>query len=155
MSRASSISSPRPPLNRILPRLRLPVVLITLGVVLYYAIFLSVGVPYHGVDFDWAPDDSAVVAHFLDDSPAARSLRVGDVLLAIDDRPATRLDWRPLFDPLQPSYAYTVRRGDQILQFVIPVASPTPRVILQRVAASIVGLAAWAIGALIVLFASP
>ncbi len=144
-------------MSKFLVRLRVPFILATLGLILYYTLYLAVHVPYLGFEFGWVPDSVATIIDFGNyvNSPAEQYLQPDDVLLAIDGEPVRRMDWRPLFPTLEPAYEYTVKRGDRLLTFTVPVAQPTPRLVGSRVVAGTVGLAAWIVGMLIIAFATP
>jgi signal transduction histidine kinase len=143
--------------DRILRKLRLPVVLSSLGLILYYLIYHVAFVPYFGFVLSWQPDNVLRV-HSLesyDDSPAARFLRPGDVILAIDGQPAWQSDRRALFAAMRPEYEYTIERQNEQFVVTIPVANSTFAVIVERTAAGIVALIIWIVAALILLCATP
>ena len=144
-------------LDRLLPKLRLPIILVSLGLIIYYTVYLVFQVPYYGFTFIWRPDNVATVAAFepYEDPPAGQYLQKEDVIKRIDDKPVLNIDWTPLFTVLKASYKYTVQREDQILTFEIPVASPNFAAIAERVTAGTVALIIWAIAGLIILFATP
>jgi len=131
--------------------------LFSLGLIIYYTVYLVFQVPYYGFTFIWRPDNVATVVAFepYEDPPAGQYLQKEDVLQRIDGKPVLNVDWRPLFTALKSSYEYTVQRGDQLLTFDIPVASANLATIAERIAAGTVALIIWAIAGLIILFATP
>ncbi|MGH2544712.1 MAG: ATP-binding protein [Ardenticatenaceae bacterium] len=154
-----SLNSSRPSqsLDRLLPRIRIPIFLITLGLILYYAIYLVFNVPYYGFTFIWRPDNVATVYGFepYENPPAAQMLQPGDILIAIDGEPVRHVDGQPLFPALKSSYEYTIQRDGRLLTFDIPVASAGAAAVVERITAGTVALIIWAVAGLIILFARP
>jgi signal transduction histidine kinase len=148
---------PQPWSDRFLLRLRVPVVLLALALILYFTLFLLFGAPYNGFVILWHPDN-VVQVHSIrppTNSPAAGILQPGDILLTIDGQRAYQIDWKVLFLPGQPSYRYDVQRGDEHFTVDIPTIAPDFTAVSERLAAGLVALLTWFVAALIVLFATP
>jgi signal transduction histidine kinase len=134
-------------------------VLISLGVIVYYTAFTYLQVPFYGFIAAWKPDNVLAV----DRVPAGREvsayLQPGDRILAIDGVPVRQRIWGAVFSPGQASYDYTVQRDGRIHHFTIPVEPPTlamrSEALQNRTATGLVALAFWLVGAAVVLFATP
>jgi signal transduction histidine kinase len=136
--------------------MRLPLVLVALGLILYHTIYLVAFVPMGDVDFGWRLVDSAlIVTNVPADSPAAPSLQPDDILLTIDGRPVTWTIWQPLYMPRQPAYTYTVQREAQVLSYVIPVDPVSFSLVVERLTSGSVALLVWLVAAVVLLLATP
>lgn len=145
----------RPATDQLLPRLRIPIIVGALVLIVFYTIYLSIFVPNFDFFGRWQPDNVFEVVAVSSDRPAAGYLQPGDVILTVDGEPAIQTIWRPLFRPLRSSYHYTIQRGEEQLAFDIPVAPATLEFIRRRVTTGTVALATWFVAALVLLFATP
>jgi len=137
-------------------QMRLPLVLVTLGLTLYHTIYLIAFVPMGDVDFGWRLDDNAlVVTNVPADSPAALALQTGDILQAIDGQPVTWTIWQPLYTPRQTSYRYTVQRNAEFLSYVIPVVPISFPLVVERLTSGLVAFLVWLVAAVVLLLATP
>ncbi len=136
--------------------MRLPLVLVALGLILYHTIYLVAFVPMEDVDFGWRlADNVSVVTDVPASSPTAPFLQPGDVLLAIDGRAVTWTIWQPLYMPRQPAYTYTVQRGAQTLSYTIPVVPASFSLVVERLTSGVVALLVWLVAAAVLLLATP
>lgn len=144
-----------PALNRLLYRFRFPLAAAALLFVLYYSIYMWFYVPYEDFTAAWRPDSRLIVASVPEESLAAPLLQSGDQVLAIGERSVLRM--RPLYPlPLQSSYEYTIRRGSETSTAPIPFSPQvTPLAIQLRLPPTVLSLAGWLVGALILFFARP
>lgn len=132
---------------------RLPIVLITLGFILYTNIFMWFYTPFTYYEYGWRPDSQAIVYTVLESSPVVELLEVGDRILSVNDHPVQRTKLvYPL--PAQSFYDLTIQRDTEILQVSVPT-SPQPNSlgIGHRLPAGIISIAGWLMGALILWFA--
>ena len=104
---------------------RLPIVLATLAIILYYTAFLYQRVPFLGFFTAWKPDNVLSVVELLPERHATEVLQQGDILVAIDDVLVQQRVLRPLFTPDRESYTYTILRSTETLTLTIPVETPT------------------------------
>jgi signal transduction histidine kinase len=143
--------------NNLLSKLRLPLLLFSLGLILYYIVYLLAFVPHFGFDFHWQPDNVMRIYSIdtYDDPPAAHFLRPSDVILAVDGQPVRQSDRQPIFYTMKAEYEYTVQRGNEQLIVTVPVAKPNFTVIAERAAAGAVALIIWTLAAFILLCATP
>lgn len=138
---------------------RLPIVLATLAIILYYTAFLYQRVPFLGFFTAWKPDNVLSVVELLPERHATEVLQQGDILVAIDDVLVQQRVLRPLFTPDRESYTYTILRSTETLTLTIPVETPTFEkvfgVLKSRLATGMVSFSFWLIGSLVILFATP
>jgi hypothetical protein len=141
--------------NRLKQVVRLPIIVVSLGLILYYTIYLAALVPSGDFEHIWLPDNIMVVQTVYESSPVVGQLQQGDIILEIDKKPAIWTIFRPLFTPGQQSYEYTVQRGDQTFSVMDSAAPPSFSVIRRRAVSGLVALFTWLVGSLIILFATP
>ena len=155
MQQSSSVNSP----SRWRYRLRLPLSLTALAVILYYTVFLYLKVPLFGFNTAWQPDNVLSVVELLPGRNATGLLQQGDIILAIDDVPAQQRVWSLLFVPGRDSYTYSILRSGETLSLTIPVEAPTLEnmlsVLKNRLATGMVSFSFWLIGGLVILFSTP
>ena len=128
---------------------RLLVTAVTLLFIMYGIIYLWFYVPYGGPGFLWRPDSQLIIQ-----TPQPGSeLLPGDVVLAIGDTTPQRM--RPIYPlPLQAEYAFTVQRGGETLTHLIVVdALLNSTIISFYLPATLLSLAGWLVGAIILLLA--
>lgn len=144
-----------PSLDQLFYRLRAPVVAAALLFILYYGIYMWFYVPYEDFTSAWRPDSQLSIVSVPADSAAASFLQSGDQVLEIGGQPLQRM--RTLFPlPLQSTYTYTVRRGSEIITPAISFSRQvTPLAIQLRLPPTVLSLAGWLVGTLILLFARP
>ena len=136
-------------LKPFLPVIRLFSVLITLIFILYFAIYLGLFFPYEDShQFGWRPDNVYTVT-----AVSHTELEPGDIVLAIDDRPARQSFWQPLYTPHQSAYQLTVQRAEQVLDVTVSPHSPTIRDVLNQIKTGVVALLVWGVAVPIVLYA--
>ena len=127
----STVAAPRP--DPWWHRWRLPLLLATLGVVLYYTAFTYFLVPFYGFTATWEPDNVLTVSAIPAGREAAPYLRPGDQILAIDGIPARQRLWQPLFAAGKTEYEYTIGRAGQQFIVTIPVEQVTVETWLEVV----------------------
>lgn len=137
-------------LERLLYRGRGLLAVLALIVVVYGNVYLWFYVPYGGPLFRWDPD-----AHLMIIESGDSALQSGDVVLAINGRRPQRM--RPIYPlPLQPSYSVTVQRDREIFTTIVPVDAPLQAdVVGSYLPATILSLAGWLAGAVMLLLARP
>ncbi len=144
-----------PKFARLLPRLRLPVVFVSLFSILYCAVYLAVWTPNFQFQSTWRPDGVLRVVEPFPGSQVVGLFQANDVITAIDGEPARRLLLRPLFPPGREVYRYTILRGKQQLQITAPAGKMSLDLLRRRLSSVFVALGAWVVGALVILFAAP
>ncbi|MGH2537473.1 MAG: ATP-binding protein [Candidatus Promineifilaceae bacterium] len=145
---------PRPSrLNQLLYRLRMPLAAAALLFILYCAAYLWHFVPYEDFTYAWRPDAHLVVIGVPSGSLAAPYLRPGDEVLEIGGRPIRRM--QPVYPlPLQAAYEYNVLREGEVLTFTVPFSRRvTPLAIELRLPPTILALAGWIVGAIMLFWA--
>lgn len=141
------------PLDHLLYRLRIPLVAAALLFILYCAIYLWGYIPYEDFSYVWQPDGHLVVEDVPNDSLASPYLRVGDEVLEIGGQPVLGL--RPVYPlPVQLSYEYKILREGEILIVTVPFSSRvTPLAIELRLPVTILSLAGWIVGTIMLFLA--
>lgn len=153
----SPISSPTPASGPNWSRLGFRLFLITgaLGLIAYYTVYVIFLVPSLDFIFIWDPDNVFKVEEVMPNSPSSLFMQPGDIILAVDGKPARWMSWSPLFAPGQETYQVTIHRSGQEWTVTIPSGAPDFELIRERVTTGIVSLLTWLIAALILLFATP
>jgi signal transduction histidine kinase len=139
----------------LLPRLRLPIIVLSLLSIGYCAFFLGAWVPNFLLDVSWRPDGVLRVVQPYPGTQVADLFQADDIILAIDGAPARRLPLRPLFVPRQEAYTYTIWRGGETFTVEAATGRMTPSLLYRRLASIGVALGAWLVATLIVLYATP
>ncbi|MCB0031016.1 MAG: hypothetical protein KDE28_24055, partial [Anaerolineales bacterium] len=153
-----SFSRPQMPndrTGRFKQRARVPIVLLSLGLILYFSIYLAAFVPSGDFEYYWLPDNVMVVQSVYEGSPVAPQIQPNDVILEIDGKPARWSLWRPLFTPGQQVHEYTIQRGEQTFNFSSATAPPNALAVRRRAASGLVALISWLVGTLAILYATP
>ena len=151
-----SIPTPNWQTNTIKHYFRLPLILGALALILFHTIYLVFFVPTDHIDYEWQEDNIfLIVTQIPPDAPSASQLQLGDVILAIDDLPATRHIWKPLYTPGKSTYVYTIKRGADIFTKNIIVSTPDVEETVFRLVSGVVGLLMWLLATLVILFATP
>jgi signal transduction histidine kinase len=140
-------------IDSVLYRLREPIAAVALLFILYCNVYMWFYVPPDDYEFTWSPDTQLRILSVPESSLARPYLQPGDRLVAIGDRPVRRMELLyPL--PLQPAYSYTVERNGEILTHSIPVpAGLTALAIKNQLPTTLLSLAGWVVGVLLLLFA--
>lgn len=141
--------------GRFKQRARVPIVLLSLGLILYFSIYLAAFVPSGDFEYYWLPDNVMVVQSVYEGSPVAPQIQPDDVILEIDGKPARWSLWRPLFTPGQQVHEYTIQRGEQTFNFSSATAPPNALAVRRRAASGLVALISWLVGTLAILYATP
>lgn len=131
---------------------RIAISLVTLLVVLYFALYTWAAVPPLALFIGWQPETTLTVLRIVEDE-YSEYVQPGDLILAVDGQPAQR--GHILFvPPLKSHYALTIQRDGQTWVQDVPI---TDSQVTQtwKLSLSILGLAFWGIGFLSVLFARP
>lgn len=136
-------------------RLRLPLVLLALTVILFYTLALAVIVPNFGFAMRWTPDGIAQVRGPLPDRPLPAGLQPDDRILAVDGEDGLRSVWKFQLPPGRSQYTYELERDGAEVTVTVPVQPIYPEQMRRRITPGLIGLGAWAIAALILLLASP
>jgi hypothetical protein len=133
--------------HRALRFIRLPLVLATLAMILFYTVVLITWVPNHGYVYQWGSDGGLRIVHVLPDHAAAAHLQAEDRVVAIDGRAVVRSPWRWLFAPGRDAYTYTIARGEEHHQVTLPTG-PLPLTLLSLLPRALVGepYLAWEVG---------
>lgn len=134
--------------------LRLSVVMLSLILIVGYSLALIAFVPNYGFVLSWSPQGELRVERTLPDHVASTLLLPGDQISAIDGVSIIRSPWRFLFAPGHDAYSYTVKRGDEQLQYTIPVQSLISDIVRWRLIPGLIGLGAWLVGVVILLLAT-
>jgi signal transduction histidine kinase len=121
--------------------------------ILYCSIYLWLYLPYEDFMIAWRPDSRLVVIDVPDGSIVTGLLQPGDHILTIGSQPLRRM--RPTYPlPLQPTYEYTLRRGEDIVVSTIVFSRQvTPLTVRLRLPPTILALTGWFVGSLILFFA--
>lgn len=142
--------------RRLLPRFRLPIILSVLALVLYFTIDPLTTIPSDGdrLRFSWQPDNVLTILEVAPDS--GLPVQVGDIITAINNQPARQSAWRPLF-PIShgKTLTLTIQRVEETFHFQLTPVENDPSNTWRWISFGLVGLATWAISALILLFAAP
>jgi len=75
----------------------------------------------------------------------------GDIVLEVDDRPVRRGD-AVFFPPIKPSYTFSILRGEEIVTQEVVIAAENPVTQVWKLSLTVLALAFWSIGFLIVFF---
>ena len=141
--------------ERLRHHLRLPIVLLAFGLILYFLFYVSAYVPTAAIFYEWRPDHVMRVYAVETDATGPEFLQPGDIILAINGEPVRRKLFSPLFPPPQHSREFTIRRGEMLLNLIYPPSPPDWGVIRSRLTTGLVALLAWLVGALILTVALP
>ena len=128
--------------------------MLSLIAIVGYSLALITFVPNYGFVLSWSPAGELRVDRTLPEHPASSFLLPGDYILSIDDVPTIRSPWHFLFTPGKEAYSYTVMRGDEIAQFMIPIQSLTGDIVRWRLIPGLISLGAWLVGVVTLLLAS-
>ncbi len=139
----------------LLVRLRLPLVLLALAIILFYTLALAVIVPNFGFSMRWMPDGTGEVLGPLPERPLPAGLQPGDRILAVDGEDSLRSVWKFQLTPGRSQYTYRLARDGSEVTVTVPVQPIYPEQMRRRITPGLIGLGAWAIAALILLLASP
>lgn len=140
-------------LNLFLSKGRIPLIVVVLVLILYFTLYTTFLSPYTSSDFtsSWSPDNVLVVVAVTGN--AAEDIRPGDVITAVQGRPARHYLWQTLWPPGQESFTYTLQRDNQTFNVEVPVVEPTPEQLAARSIYGFVALLTWLFSAPIILFA--
>ncbi|MBI3960613.1 MAG: hypothetical protein HY328_17525 [Chloroflexi bacterium] len=138
-----------------LVRLRLPLVLLALAVILFYTLALVVIVPNFGFAMRWTPVGIAQVLGPLPERPLPAGLQPGDRILGVDGEDGLRSLWKFQLSPGRSQYTYQLERNGAEVTVTVTVQPMYPEQMRRRITPGLIGLGAWAIAALILLLASP
>lgn len=139
----------------LLVRLRIPLVLLSLGVILFYTFSLVTLVPNFGFRMRWTPEGIQRVTQPLPEFPLPDGIRSGDRLLEINGASAIRSLWRFQMTPGTRAYTYLLERDGEQVRATVPTQPYYSQLVRRRMTPGLIGLGAWAIAALILLLASP
>ena len=120
--------------------------------VTYMTVFMAFLVPDEGVNARWSRG-TLVIDLALPGHPAAPLLQAGDVLLAIDGRPARLRPFRPLYWPMKAQYRYDILRDGAVVSLDVPLPPAGLRLISERLVTSVVAYLSLALVAVLVLAA--
>lgn len=137
-----------------LARLRLPILLFTLFIILYNTVYLVAFVPYQQttISVTWEPDNVYRVVFALEQES---DLQVGDIILAVDGRPARQSAWQPLYSPQRlADTTFIVDRDGQQFTLIRPNIEPGFWQVLSRLKTTAVALITWFMAAPIILLAT-
>lgn len=156
MSQVLISSSPQPSnWQRISQYVRLPISLLGLMLIFYFTAYSVWFVPSVGYQAHWRPDNVLRIQNVYDGSPVANVLQVGDVILAIDGRPALWHVWSPVYPIAQDGiYEHTIQRGDETFAVQLVLSGYSPTVIIGRLMTGLVAFLASIVGVLTILFAA-
>jgi signal transduction histidine kinase len=156
---SSTFSHPSPlNLHPLVARLRLPLVLWALLVVLYYGIENNFGAPVASPIIEVNQNGIAKVirvwpAAHLADSSGTTNINLGDVLVAIDGIPFRNSDLGFRFGPPAAFHSYTFQRGTERFIVIISSGPPTARDLAATLLPGLVAIETWVLGCLVLLFA--
>lgn len=119
---------------------------------LYFVLYTWVTIPPLALFLGWHPDTKLVVLETIIEE-YQQYLEPDDTVLAIDGRPIRR-GQLVFAAPVQPSYEFTLQRGERIFTQEIPV-SQSQFFQMWALSLSILALAFWFIGFMTVRFARP
>lgn len=142
-----------PRINQVLFRFRVPIAAVALLFILYCIAYMWFYVPPDDYEFTWSPDTQLRILSLPAESLARPYLQPDDSVIAIGGRSVQRMAvLYPL--PLQTYYEFTVQRGEAILTYEIPVPTNLTALALKnQLPTTLLSLAGWAVGALLLLFA--
>ncbi|MCA9994423.1 MAG: hypothetical protein KDE56_01675 [Anaerolineales bacterium] len=140
-------------LGDILNRCKIAVVVITAVFLIYVNVYMWGFTPFTDFEFYWRPDSQLVIRHVPAESIAVGLLEDGDRVEAVEGYPVYRGQVvYPL--PLQASYLLTVERKGETLDVDVPfLEQPGALAISYRLPMSILTLAFWVVGTVILYFA--
>ena len=156
MSQVLISPSPQPSKwQRISPHIRLPISLLGLTLILYFTVYSVWLVPSVGYQAHWRPDNVLRIQAVYAESPVANVLQAGDVILAIDGRPALWHVWSPVYPIAQDGmYEHTIQRGEETFVVELALDGYSPPVIIGRLMTGLVAFLAGIVGVLTILFAT-
>lgn len=140
--------------NPDLSRLRLPLLLFPLLLILYNTVYLIAFVPYpdNTIVATWTPDNVYKIVFVLEEE---KQLQVGDIILTVDGHSAQQSAWHPLYSSHHLPYTtLTVARGTQQITVTIPNIKPGILHVSNRLKTTGIALLTWLIAAPILLFAT-
>jgi signal transduction histidine kinase len=147
------LESPIATIDWLLYRLRLVLVAVALLFILYSVVYLWFFIPYEDFSYVWRPDSRLVVYDVPAESLAAPYLQPGDVVAEVGGQPTRRM--RPIYPlPLQTSYEYMILRQGVAHTYTIPFSGQvTPLALQIRLPVTILTMAGWLVGAIMLLWA--
>lgn len=145
------------PISRRFIRLRLPIVLLTLVVIVYFciAIITQIRLGIVGLSELSDPSNSQEVLEVIPDTSASRLILPGDRLIAVDGWPTQfNVDWHNFY-PVKDSFVLTLRRSEEVLTVTVLTTPPALEDLASRIILPTVSVLTWLVGALILLLATP
>ncbi len=118
--------------------------------VTYMTVFMAFLVPDESADGHWTRGQFVIDAP-QPGRPTAALLEPGDVLLAIDGRPARLDPFRPLYWPVKAQYSYDILRNNAAITVNVPLPPADLTMISQRLVTSVVAYLSLALAAILML----
>lgn len=136
-----------------LHRCKVAVSVITAVFLIYVNVYMWGLTPFTDFEFYWRPDSQLVIRYVPAESVAVGLLETGDLVEAVEGMPVYRGQAvYPL--PLQTSYLLTVERNGEMVDVDVPfLKQPGALAISYRLPMSILTLAFWVVGIVILYFA--
>ena len=139
----------------LLPYLRVPVILLSLVMILYFTFYFTLYIPYENTGFAirWQPDNTMKVVYV--DEVMGQVLALEDRVVQIDDNVLSYRDpWQPLYQPGQSTYTLLIQRGEQMLPIDVSVPPPSFAGVLNRLKTGLVAFLIWLVATPIILLAT-
>lgn len=137
---------------------RKPLVIGSFLLLLYFTIYFIVFVPPLEFDFLWEPDNVMRIVDWTEGVPSA-DLRINDIIIEINQQPANWKVWSSLF-PAQinnenQQLELSILREGELLTVFVAIEDIGFDDFQNRLPVILTALFAWAIGAIVVLYATP
>jgi signal transduction histidine kinase len=138
-------------LNVLLHRFRLPISCLFFGAIVYYFLVSWLIIPPFALNIAWQNDTQLVILDTIVGEEYAAQMQPGDVILSIDNRPARRGELLFTY-PVQSSYQVELLRDGELWVENVPFVTSDYRVNTWLGSITLLALAFWLIGTLIVWF---